>query len=251
MKNLAIIAISTVLILTLINTASAQENIILSINPEVMHHEEGDEFTVDINLDSNEEIFGADLTVEYDPRLLSVVETQEGDYFTSDGENIFSSFFERKDSVNYLVIRLAEKGIPGENTVFSIKFKAVRIGESALTFSKIDIANNTGDEPVPYTNYEVHTSMVNVGGKDFIRGDTNSDGEVNIADAINLLFWLFKGQGTIACRDSADANDDGKIDITDTKYILDFLFREGALPKAPYPEKDYDKTPDEILCRFN
>ena len=42
-------------------------------------------------------------------------------------------------------------------------------------------------------------------GVTFIRGDTNRDGMVNIADAIASLAFLFTG-GTATCLDAVDAN---------------------------------------------
>jgi hypothetical protein len=57
-----------------------------------------------------------------------------------------------------------------------------------------------------------------------IRGDANQDDRVDIADAIRILGFLFKGAERVPCPDAADANDDGKIDIADSIRILFFLF---------------------------
>jgi len=82
----------------------------------------------------------------------------------------------------------------------------------------------------------------------FIRGDSNSDGIVDIADPLFSLAYLF-GQGpSPVCMDAADANDDGKIDISDAIATLDFLFAGGTLP-APNPLPGYDQTPDNLDCK--
>ncbi len=92
------------------------------------------------------------------------------------------------------------------------------------------------------------------GGERFIRGDSNGDKAVNIADAICVTSYLFGalehpcktkvGQ----CFDAADANDDGRVDIADAITILFYLFRQGPLPE-PLRECGEDPTTDTLDCR--
>mgnify|MGYP001494219309 FL=1 len=60
--------------------------------------------------------------------------------------------------------------------------------------------------------------------RDFIRGDSNGDGEVNISDAQHCLQWLFLAGSEPECLAAADTNDDEGIDITDPIRTLEFLF---------------------------
>ena len=69
----------------------------------------------------------------------------------------------------------------------------------------------------------------------FVRGDTNTDGEPDIGDAINILSFLFAQEAPPPCLDAADANDDEEVDIGDAVFLLSFLFAEGPDPLAPYP----------------
>jgi len=87
------------------------------------------------------------------------------------------------------------------------------------------------------------------GSVPFVRGDANSDGTVDIGDAISVLGFLFSGGTTPACLDAADANDDGSVDIGDAISILAFLFSgAGALP-PPFPAPGVDPTPaDPFVC---
>jgi len=59
---------------------------------------------------------------------------------------------------------------------------------------------------------------------DGIRGDVDRSGEVDLADAINILRYLFQGTFTPHCEPVADANDDGMVNLTDAVGILAFLF---------------------------
>lgn len=76
----------------------------------------------------------------------------------------------------------------------------------------------------------------------FIRGDANSDGLVNITDAIFILEYLFKGNAAVSCLDSADINDDGTVDLSDAVKLLFVLFAGAAMP-APADACGVDPTP--------
>jgi len=87
----------------------------------------------------------------------------------------------------------------------------------------------------------------------FKRGDTNVDVQVNIADAICILDYLF-GEATAPCKqsvgkceDGADSNDDGRIDIGDAIRILNYLFEEGATLPHPFGACGPDPTGDDPL----
>lgn len=85
----------------------------------------------------------------------------------------------------------------------------------------------------------------------FRRGDSNSDGAVNLSDAVTTLNDLFLGVWTSPqplCEDAADSNDDGLLNITDPIYILNFLFLGSAAPPAPYPDPGEDPTADKLKC---
>ncbi len=86
------------------------------------------------------------------------------------------------------------------------------------------------------------TETVDMGYHSFVeapfhRGDCNSDGQVNIADAIFLLSALFPVSGgsatPITCDDACDANDSGTLNIADPISILNALFATPAVPLPP------------------
>jgi hypothetical protein len=82
----------------------------------------------------------------------------------------------------------------------------------------------------------------------FSRGDTNGDGGFDIADAINLLTYLF-GSGSVSCLSACDGNDDGGVDVADAITILAALFGGGELPPTPGPGRcGLDPTPDGLDC---
>ncbi|MBI4605349.1 MAG: DUF1800 family protein [Planctomycetes bacterium] len=84
----------------------------------------------------------------------------------------------------------------------------------------------------------------------FIRADSNSDGAVDISDAVFSLEKLFSGGGNVACLDAADANGDERLDISDPIYTLSFLFLGAQAPPAPGLECGVDPAPGELGCRW-
>ena len=72
-------------------------------------------------------------------------------------------------------------------------------------------------------------------GPRIVRGDSNSDGSINLTDGVIPLLYLFSGGDAPACMDSADANDTGAIEITDAIIIFGWLFTGGNAPAPPGP----------------
>lgn len=85
----------------------------------------------------------------------------------------------------------------------------------------------------------------------FTRGDSNSDGTVDIADPVSILEYLFQA-GTAGCLDANDCNDDGLADIADSIFCLSYLFALGTAIPAPHPGCGQDPTVDGLNCdRFS
>ncbi len=84
----------------------------------------------------------------------------------------------------------------------------------------------------------------------FIRGDANTDGRVDLADAVYSLSALFRNGPEFPCRKAADSNDNGEVDLTDAIYLLNYFFSGGAEPVSPFPECGRDSNEDELTCEM-
>jgi hypothetical protein len=83
----------------------------------------------------------------------------------------------------------------------------------------------------------------------FLRGDCNDDGDIDLADAVCILDWLFLGEATPGCVAVTNADGVGPVDLTDPIYLLTHLFRGGPAPVAPYPGCGIGTLPeDEGTC---
>ena len=109
-----------------------------------------------------------------------------------------------------------------------------------------------------------HTRSIGAGRQDvylikltppvpYTRGDTNTDGHLDMADAVCILTYLFGAEddpckrGVEQCLDAADANDEGTVNIADAIRILGYLFTRGPLPE-PFTSCGYDETADALRC---
>ena len=119
-----------------------------------------------------------------------------------------------------------------------------------------------GDAPDLFTNICMRTALSSEGDADalgpplwvpgspqsFQRGDSDSDGNLGMSDAIHLLGHLFLGEEAPSCLDAADANDDAVLDLGDAVHVLQFLFLGGPPPGHPFPACGPDPTADPLGC---
>lgn len=80
------------------------------------------------------------------------------------------------------------------------------------------------------------------------RGDCSPDGSVTISDAIFYLSTLFGPAQPLACADACDSNDDGQLDIADAVRTLTYLFAGGVALPPPFPGCGTDPSSDAIEC---
>ncbi len=69
----------------------------------------------------------------------------------------------------------------------------------------------------------------------FRRGDANSDGSVDISDAVWTLAFLYLGGDAPSCREAANSNDDALVDLSDPIHLLESLFLAGGLGRVAAP----------------
>ena len=98
----------------------------------------------------------------------------------------------------------------------------------------------SGASLVPTANCE---EIVVPAGPYFVRGDANADSSVDLADAVEVLNFLFAG-ALIACLEAGDVNSDAVVDIADPVALLGYLFSGGEAPAPPFPDCGGDETAD-------
>jgi len=77
---------------------------------------------------------------------------------------------------------------------------------------------------------------------EYVRGDVNADGNVNVTDAVYMLTNLFPVPN-FPCMKAADCNLDSTLNILDVSYLLDHLFPQLNLP----PPDTCGNNPADVL----
>lgn len=84
---------------------------------------------------------------------------------------------------------------------------------------------------------------------DFLRGDCNSDGGVDISDPVVLLERLFAAASVPPCEDSCDSNDDGALNLVDVVLMLEVVFGFGSgVIAEPASACGIDPVNDTLAC---
>ena len=81
-----------------------------------------------------------------------------------------------------------------------------------------------------------------------MRGDSDCNGTLTLADAIHGLLYLFAGGDAPCCLETADTDDSDSLDISDAILFLGFLFLNGPPPAAPFPVCGPEPQPDVLDC---
>lgn len=67
----------------------------------------------------------------------------------------------------------------------------------------------------------------------YICGDANGDGQVNVGDAVFLITFVFKGGAAPDPVCSGNANGDTDTNVGDAVYLIAFVFKSGPAPVGP------------------
>jgi len=66
-----------------------------------------------------------------------------------------------------------------------------------------------------------------------LAGDANSDGLVNVGDAIYVVNYVFKDGPEPSCMAEGDANADGLVNVGDAIHVVNYVFKDGPDPICP------------------
>jgi hypothetical protein len=169
----------------------------------------------------------------------------------------YSALMDFATPMDYHTLPAGQNQLVG-NIVVSISLIADP-GEAPLHF--LNEAKFPGDDPPAETPFVVN--LVTVGSeafrpqcqdgrviirKAFIRGDSNQDKRIDIADTVFMLSYIFMGGRPPTCEDAFDTNNDSRMDISDPIFLLNYLFMGGPQPSHPYPIPGVDPDLDTLGC---
>ncbi len=67
----------------------------------------------------------------------------------------------------------------------------------------------------------------------YVCGDANGDEEINVADGVFIINYVFKGGPAPDPQEAGDANCDGDVNVADGVYMINYVFKDGPAPCCP------------------
>lgn len=158
--------------------------------------------------------------------------------FDFEGRELFSLPADSTIALAEMIFRVSDDAAPGHYPIAFTEMETARFeghfrDAQGPVFNRCRRPGRAFDRDSRFDGEEVHRTenedgvlSVSIIGDVgiFVRGDTNLDLEVDIADPIKVLDYLFRGGEELECPEAADANRDGAIDLSDPITILVYLF---------------------------
>jgi hypothetical protein len=111
---------------------------------------------------------------------------------------------------------------PYSSGTLTVGFDATDLEEGEYT-GQVTITCN---DPVIST----HNIFVMLSVESYTCGDANGDGDPNVADAVMLINFVFKGGPAPEPLEAGDANGDGDVNVADAVHMINFVFKGGPDP---------------------
>ena len=95
-------------------------------------------------------------------------------------------------------------------------------GDSQIDLKQIFVTTEGG-----VTRYlNTSQSTITVEAVNYIRGDVNGDGIVNVTDAVAIINYILKKVQGNFILEAADMNDDGIINVTDAVQVINVILKK-------------------------
>jgi general secretion pathway protein D len=116
----------------------------LNVMPANSTHEVGSVFQTSILLSNAHDVYSVPLNVEYDPRVLQLVNVDSGGLLGGDGQPV--ALVHRDNGHGGIFITASRPpgvaGVNGQGEVCTLTFKAIAAGDSTITLSKVGATNS-------------------------------------------------------------------------------------------------------------
>jgi len=120
---------------------------------------------------------------------------------------------------------------PGSGTVLNLRFVAID-GPGTAVLDTVSVSAQSTWLHAEYVSYQPYVIAGSV-STGFLCGDCDGSGAVNVADAVHIVNYVFKGGPPPDPPESGDVNIDGSVNIADAVYIIAYVFGGGPEPCNP------------------
>lgn len=123
---------------------------VLRFDPASITITNGGTFTVSVTMNGGSDVASVPLQITYDPKHLSVVKIDNGDFLTKDGQPV--ALVNRDDVTSGVLVASASRppgsgGVSGQGTVFTVTLQAKQPGDTVLSITRPG-ARNSQQQPI-------------------------------------------------------------------------------------------------------
>jgi len=121
------------------------------VNPISVNQTRGDNFTINVDINTTHEVYAADITLYFNNSILNAAQINEGNFLNSDGADTYcvNSLDNSIGIINFSCSRVGDiPGISGNGTLFSVDFTALSFGLSNLSLQNIIFVDENLDEVI-------------------------------------------------------------------------------------------------------
>jgi len=108
----------------------------------------------------------------------------------------------------------------GSTVTYSVEGLKLTYDNANVTVSNVD-----GTSTIALAEVQDMYFSNEAGDSDFVKGDVNNDGVVNISDALALINYILNDSGDINL-DVADCNGDNEINVSDALAIINYVLND-------------------------
>ena len=189
----------------------AAADVVVSVSPAVSNVGIGQTFNVNVRVADAYLLHGSSITVRFDNTVLELVGASDGDVYTSVQPNPI--FWWRPDAPVHADSVLVDQAIlgasvySGTGTLFTVTFKALTAGSSAIQLRNVDLRNNNNQSiSNSVQNGVVNARLVNVDLKAFLQGpyatgamttSLATSGIVPLTQPYSAAPWSYSGTETV------------------------------------------------------
>ena len=116
----------------------------LSVVPAMANQAVGSTFQVSVIASNAHDLFAAPLQMQFDPRVLSLVNVDSGDLLSRDGQAV--ALVHRDEGNGAVTVSATRppgvKGVDGQGTLCTLTFKALAPGDATLALTRIGLKDS-------------------------------------------------------------------------------------------------------------
>ena len=216
MLKITVLVLGLVFLVLMINPTVLSQNVEVSI--PASSGAPGGDVTIPVNISdvTGLGIIGVDMTLQYDPQILSAIETDKLGTIAAAWQIVSSTNTVPADeAAEEIVIKMIGMDpLSGSGTFVKVKF-SVRSDAEIGDTSEISITAQLNEGAVGATTSDGLFTVENVPIEERLEGDVNGDNRVDRLDLLKLVLTYNKNSGDPGYDPAADLDSDGRIDKND------------------------------------